>query len=88
MLYLQEVTTGKLSFVSAKNRMIGTTMQSRTIPVLELYSMSFVVETMFELYKELVSAFCPVKINNLHVFSDSMISLNWMNSKVSLQGKI
>ena len=50
--------------------------------------MEFGVQTMMDMHNELISAFCPIKIIDLHVFSDSMISLDWLISKVAKYDKI
>jgi hypothetical protein len=63
-------------------------MKTKTIPMLELCAMSFAVKTVIDMYNDLINSFCPVNISGVHVYSDSMIALNWLTSKVCTFGKI
>ena len=88
VIYLSEVNSGNMKFLLAKNRVVAKNRQTKSIPVLELFSMEFAVETAVGLYVELSNMFKPVNISGLHIYSDSMISLNWLVSKVSKFDKI
>jgi len=88
VLYLKCVQTGRISFLLAKNRTVPQQVLGRTIPVLELCAVDFGVETTVELYTELTNAFCPLKIENIHIYTDSTISLSWLSSKALKLGKI
>ena len=86
-IYLRCAESGKVSFIMAKNRVISKNSKD-TIPVLELLSIKFGLETLFSLRSELKTAFCPIKILKLHCFSDSTISLNWIFAKSAKTLKI
>ena len=88
VIYLRDCTSRKLKFIAAKNRVISKNNQSKSIPVLELFSMQFTVEVAIDIYNDLANAFMPVKISNIHIYVDSMISLNWLSSKVNKFDKI
>jgi len=88
VLYLRDVSCNKLSFVLAKNRIISRQMASKTIPVLELNALDFGVSCAHEVYNELISAFCPINIRNIHVYTDSSISLCWLSAKCLKTSKI
>ena len=87
-LYIQNVITEKITFLIAKNRLICKKLESKTIPVLELLGVKFGVELIQSFQKDLTDAFCPLKITNLHLYTDSTISLNWLNSKACQFDKI
>lgn len=88
VLYLRACNSTDLKFVLARNRLVTKSQQSKSIPVLELFSMEFAVSSAIDLYLELINAFKPINIVNVHVHCDSMISLNWLVSKVSKFDKI
>jgi hypothetical protein len=88
VLYLQDINTNQCKFLLCKNRVVNTTMKTKSIPVLELYAMSFAVKIAVDTFSELSNAFCPVNICSLHVYSDSMIVLSWLLSKVHTFNKI
>jgi hypothetical protein len=88
VLFLQDSTTGQLNFALAKNKIISRRLDGKTIPVLELLALGFGVKCMMEFQKDLTNAFCPVKIKNLELYSDSTIALNWLASKVQKFQKI
>ena len=77
-----------MKFLLAKNRVVARNRQTKSIPVLELFSMEFAVEKAVGLYVELSNMFEPVNISRLHIYSDSMISLNWLVYKVCKLDKI
>ena len=81
-MYMQSVSTGETYFLIARNKIITDNLKSWSIPILELIADHFGVQFLKEMYKELSYCFCPGKILELHLYSDSMISLNWIKSKV------
>ncbi|XP_068235736.1 uncharacterized protein [Palaemon carinicauda] len=82
VIYIQCISTGKLSFAFAKNRMVGKNLQSKSMPSLELQSIALAVECLLDLYKELSGPSCikPIKIQELRVYSDSLVALSWIYS--------
>ena len=88
VLYLLDNETQKLSFILSKNRLVSKGMKSKTIPVLELLGIKFGVQTLLKMNKELTEAFCPLNITGLKLYSDSMISLQWISSKVRKLNKV
>ena len=53
------------------------------MPVLELVVMHYRVNILLDTYNELQSAVRPIHISSLKLFSDSTISLSWVESLVS-----
>lgn len=89
VLYLQDMTTSKVSFLLARNRIVNNQLQCKSVPALELQALTLGVETIVECYEELcVSNLCPIKVCKLSVYSDSMVGLSWVNSKVNLLSKM
>ena len=82
VIYLLHVETGKLSFISAKNRLVNSQLQSKSIPSLELNAINLGVECSVEIYNDLAgsSCLCPLRVTRVILCSDSMCSLQWLNS--------
>ena len=90
VVYLLHVESGKLSFVTAKNRMIGSQLKGKSIPSLELNAISLGVETLMDVYNDLSGPSClkPIKITELFVYTDSLCCLHWLNSAVNKVDKL
>ena len=74
----------------AKNRIVNKNLESKTIPSLELQGVVLAVECLIDLYRELTgsSSVLPMNIKELEVFSDSLVSLNWVKSYAIKQDKM
>lgn len=83
VLYLRNETTKQVSFLIAKNRIVNRQLELKTIPTLELQAISLGVEMLSDAHKELSGPSCvlPIKINKHILFTDSSISLHWLNSQ-------
>ena len=88
VLYLQEVGKNKLHFLCAKNKVIPTLNSNRSIPVLELFAVKLGVQFLLETLENLSSTFTPLKINDLHLYTDSTVTLNWIMNKVAKLNKV
>ena len=82
VLYLLNVETKELHFLLAKNRMIGRNLEGKSIPSLELLSISLGVETLIDIKIALTGVHCynPINISDLLLFSDSLVALSWVHS--------
>ena len=82
VIYLLDVGSGKLNFVSAKNRLINRQLQNKSIPSLEMTAINLGVECSLELYKDLSGSAClsPLKISKIRLYSDSLCALHWLAS--------
>ena len=80
VLYIQDLETLELSFLLAKNKLVGKQLQNKTIPSLEFHALVLV-----ETYRGLAGerAVVPLKIEELQVFTDSMICIDWINAYVN-----
>ena len=87
VIYLRNKRTSELHFVRAKNRLVTKEMGKRTIPTLELTSISLGAETVAEIRNELMGAKCitPVKLLETIIYSDSLVAIHWINSFVHME---
>jgi len=74
--------TQKMSFLFAKNKLIGKQWEGKTIPCLELAAITMGVEALMDTFYELCGTSCvlPVNITELQLFTDSHVSLDWINN--------
>ena len=86
--YLYEYKTGRRSFVLARNSALNKGLSKKTMPVLELTALHYGVETAIDLHANLSNAVRPIKIEEIRVFSDSLICLNWLKLKQANNEKI
>ena len=82
VIYIQNLITNELSFLMARNKIIGKDLVSKSIPTLELQGIAFAAELLIDTYKELAGPACidPVRIVNLQVFTDSLVCVSWIKS--------
>ena len=71
----------------AKNKLISNKNTNRSIPVLELFAVKFGVQCLIEMFDNLTNTFTPLKINKLHLYTDSMVTLNWIINKIEKLNK-
>lgn len=89
VVYLQHAFSKKLNFLVARNKLVKCQGEhSPSIPVLELIAMKFGLTVAFEMHKDFTSSFCPVKIQDIKVYSDATIALNWLSHKTQKFTKI
>ena len=82
VLYLRNVSTKEVTFIQAKNKIVSEQLKSKTMPVLELVAVQFGVQSLMDTYNELQNAVRPISITTLKLFSDSTISLSWVEALV------
>ena len=85
-IYLHNLDTNQVSFLLAKNRVITKQLANKSIPTLEFHAAALGAEILIDTYRELVGRECvmPIKIQDLHLYTDSYVALNWLNSYVQL----
>lgn len=88
VLYLQNTVNGTCHFLMARNKIITKSLHSKSIPVLELVAVKFGVECLQEVRRDLRGAYMPLSILELHLYTDSMVAINWLHSKVRKFDKI
>ena len=82
VLYLKNLKSGKVSFMTAKNRLVNKQLELKSIPMLELHSISLAVETLVDIREQLCGSnvLCSINIVEMSLYTDSMISLHWINA--------
>jgi len=85
VIYLISIKDNELKFLLGKNKIVGTKLKGKSTPSLEFNAIVLGVETLLEV-KEMLSGpdiVKPVKFRNFYLFTDSMISLNWLMKHVN-----
>ena len=82
VVYIQDIETGQISLLHAKNRMINKQLRDKSIPSLELHALNFAIECAFDIYEALSGSDCikPINIKQIILFSDSLCALQWLYS--------
>ena len=85
VLYLQNLGNLNVSFAVSKNKVINKNLSDKSIPSLELLGIYLAAKTSLDLYKELGGPLnvCPIKINEIEIYSDSLVAISWINSYVN-----
>ena len=82
VLYIQNMNTNKVGFILSKNRFVNKSLETKSIPALEVQALALTTECCVELKNELSGPTCVRKIDikEVVVYSDSMCALTWLNS--------
>ena len=82
VIYIQNTANQKVNFVMAKNRLVNKQLETKSIPSLELQGLALAAESVTDLFKELTSDrnVTPVRVEEVLVYSDSLVALSWLNS--------
>ena len=82
VLYLKDIETSQVNFFSSKSKVLSSDMKKKTMPALELQGVEFGVECLMDVYKSLTgdTVVMPIKIDSLHLFTDSTTCLHWIES--------
>ena len=90
VIYIVEIETAKVSFLQAKNRIVNTKLTKKSIPSLECQAIAFAAEVLEDTWRELGPERndSPININQLFVYSDSMMCLSWINASFSTHEKM
>ena len=82
VVYILHVETGNISFIMARNRIVNNQLKLKSIPSLEFNAISLGVETLMEIFRDLSGSGClhPINITELHLYTDSVCCLHWLNS--------
>ena len=82
VIYMKNERTNEIKFMLSKSRVVGSKIANKSIPSLEFQAITFGTEVLIELFGDLcgINTVCPITINNLYLFSDSMVALHWLQS--------
>ena len=89
-IFIQCIETKQVSFVLAMNRLVNKQLESKSIPSLEFQGIVLGTETLLDLSKDLAGPQCPkpIKIVESVLYTDSIVSLSWINSYVNKLDKM
>ena len=81
VLYLRDIETGSVNFLSARNLIVSKQLKKKSIPCLELHAISHGVKHLVNTWKDLCGkrSLVPLNIVKLRLYSDSMVALSWVN---------
>ena len=90
VIFIQDMETGEVNFLLAKNRIVNKQLEGKSIPSLEMQSITLATEVILDVYRDLAGSSCvkPIDIVELCVYSDSLVSLSWLNSYSSEMSKM
>ena len=88
VIYLKDVNTGLVSFISAHNKILDATLKGRTMPVLELTSIDYGVQKALDLYQTFKNCIVPIQVRDVLLFTDSTIALSWLRDSENLNNKV
>ena len=90
VVYIQDLETKKVSFLLAKNRIVNSQLETKSIPSLEVQGISLATECILDLYEDLAGNSCiwPIKVKELEVYTDSLVSLSWLNASLNKLDKM
>ena len=73
----------------AKNKFVNTQLKGKGIPSLEFQAIILGAECLIGIYKDLTgpNSIIPINIVELQLYTDSMVSLNWIDTHVNKLGK-
>ena len=88
VIYIKCTNDENLYFLVGKNKIVSKNLLGKSIPILELVAIECGIMCLNEIKNELTNAYCPIQINEMHLYSDSMVALSWVESKVVKYDKI
>ena len=82
VVYIKNNKTSDINFVMSKSKILSVDLKRKTMPCLELQGIEYGVELLIDTYQSLAgeSVVIPVNISSLHIFSDNMACLHWLES--------
>ncbi|XP_068200730.1 uncharacterized protein [Palaemon carinicauda] len=84
VIYFLNLNTNVVSFVMSKSKIVNKQLESKSIPSLELQALSLGTECLIDIYQDIAGDRCieAIKINKLRMYSDSLVTVSWVNSYV------
>ena len=90
VIFMQNVESKQVSFILGKNSIVNTQLEGKSVPSLECQVVALGTETLVSLKEELSGTQCvkPIEIVELVLYTDSLVSLNWISNAVNKLDKI
>jgi len=90
VIYIKDLTNNTVSFLCANSKLFAENLRKKSIPCLEFYAIyegvNFLMNTLDSLAGETIVS--PVNILSLRVFTDSMVSVHWLNAYINAFDKL
>ena len=85
-IFIQNLKDKSVNFLMSKNRLVSKQLEPKTTPALEFNAIVLGVETMRDLFIDISGpkALVPISVKELCIYSDSAVSLSWINSFANL----
>ena len=82
VIYIQDLQSNNINFLMSKSKIVNKSLESKSIPSLEMQGIVLATECMFDIYDNLSGDACvvPINIKEMIVYSDSLVCLSWINS--------
>ena len=82
VVYLQDIKSGRVTFLQARNRIITKSLRDKSMPSLELHALVFATEFLSEIKADLTGSdtLCPVNIVDCVLLTDSLVIISWIKS--------
>ena len=82
VIYIIDLKNSTVSFLMSKSKVIKKQMQNKSVPALEFHALSLATELLMQTYQDLCGekVVVPLKVTRLQVFTDSLVSLHWLNN--------
>ena len=88
-VYLYDHVTKIQSLIMSRNSVVSGGLKSKSIPLLELAAIKLGTETAIDIYCDLsLKTVRPINILNIKLYTDSLVCLRWLRSKIILHDKI
>ena len=82
VVYLKNRKDNSMHFIMSKNRLVNTNTCTKSIHNLELLAILLGTQTAIDVLNDLSGKSClnPIKIVDIQIYSDSLVSLSWIRS--------
>ena len=90
VIFIQDTETNQVNFLMSKSKIANKTLETKSIPSLEMQGIVLATECLIDIRKDLSGSDCvvPVDIKEMVVYTDSLVCLSWINSCVNKLDKL
>ena len=90
VIYLRNNRTNEVNLLFSKGRMISKSLSKQSIPALELHALCYGTECLLDFFRNLtgITLLKPLNISQLVLWTDSMVSLSWIDQFTDNRGKL
>ena len=90
VIFIKNLDTGGSKYLLSKTKLINNSGPKKTMPSLEFQAIALGVEVLHETFDSLCgeSVVIPISVKSLHLFSDNMACIQWINLYSVYFGKL